>query len=122
MDSCGRYLWASFDLDDTLSATVDPDGGDGRGDVQAFAVAYDAIAGIGDTLMGSKSSPNVHLAWDASPNATSYIVQRCLPGSGKCTFGTIGTTTNTYYDAPVLLNGVYCWYQIEAVNGNCTAP
>jgi N-acetylneuraminic acid mutarotase len=121
LGTCGRWLWASFDLDDTQSATTDGGGGGGRGDVLDFTVNYSPLLGIGDTLNGAKTTA-VHLTWSASPAATSYSVQRCNANGGPCTPATLASTSNLYYDDAVLGDGSTYWYAVVAVNGECIAP
>lgn len=121
LDTCGRWVWASFDLDDTQSATIDGGGLTGRGDVLDFTVNYYALAGIGDSLDAAKTTA-VHLTWTPVPGATSYSIQRCNAGGGHCTPATIDSTTNAYYDDSVLGDGSSYWYAVATVNGTCSAP
>ena len=119
LNSCSRYIWTHFDLDDTLSVTLDNDGLNGRNNLLDFTITYDVLAGIGTSFHINKSSPNVHLSWSSSPNATSYNVLRCDSATTPCTPVTIASPTTNSYDDPVLASTTNYWYYIQAVNGSC---
>jgi hypothetical protein len=50
LNVCGRYMWVHFDLDDTLSATIDSSAINGRGNLLDFTVDYNALEGIHTSL------------------------------------------------------------------------
>jgi hypothetical protein len=72
--ACGRYMWASFDLDDTTSATVNDHGLNGRGDLD-FTVNYTDITPTNVTA--TATAPNeITVTWAAVSGAECYSVYR----------------------------------------------
>ena len=122
LNTCGRYMWVHFDLDDTASATTDNGGVNGRGNILDFTITYNTLTGVGSSLLASRASSNVYLTWSASPAATSYNVLRCTAASGPCTPVTVASPTGNSYSDPVLGDSFDYWYLIQAVNGTCISP
>lgn len=119
--TCARYLWLSFDLNDTNSATTDTRGTLDRKNLLDFSVTYNPLAGVGNMVSASKTA-QVHLTWPAASQATSYNIKRCDASAGPCTPGAWNTTTSLFWNDPVLGDGSIYWYSIESVNGTCTEP
>lgn len=124
--TCGRYVWVRFDLDDTRSTTVTDSWATGKKDVLDFTIDYNPLGSPGTSLRGGKNNPNVHLSWQAVPNALSYAIRRCNKSTDPCTadnqFAFIASTNAIFYDDSVLIDGTNYWYKIEAQNNSCFTP
>ncbi len=124
LGTCGRYVWASFDLDDTDSVTMDNYGLNGRREVYDFHVSYTDIAAT--SVTATATAPNeITVSWGAVSGAASYNVYRrvadCTEWTHSFTLLASGVTDTSYVDGAVSGGTTYA-YKIKAyMNAGCTS-
>ena len=124
LNSCARYAWVSFDLDDTKSVTIDGGGANGRKDILDFTVNYSIMQpcpDIGNRLYVSKSGTDAVLSWTAYANGcgadlqtyrvySSTTYDASFPGSWNIE----GNLTAMTFNIPIASSSIA--YKVLAVN------
>ena len=67
-------------------------------------------------VTASGTSSQMAVTWNATSNATSYVIQRATSSSGPFTTIASGITGFTYTDTSGLIDGADYYYQVIAVN------
>ncbi len=115
LGTCARWLWASFDLDDTQSATLDAGGLNGRGDVWDFTVNHhsmDSPSAPGVADVDPCLQNGVSVSWGTVTGAASYDLQ--VDGSTVVT-----GVTSPYAYSPG--DGAVHDYQVRALSAACVS-
>jgi autotransporter-associated beta strand protein len=86
--------------------------------VSAIPLVNPAPAAPGE-LSAAATTAQVALSWDASPGATSYVVQRAIGSAGA--YATIATGTSTTYTDTNVTYGPTYYYEIEATTSSATS-
>ena len=101
VNSAGESSYSSY-------AYYNNTGGGGGG-----TTVPNAPTGVTATNVGTSSSPQIEISWNAVSNATSYKVYRSSSASGS--YSLLGSTSSTYkYDYNPMSG--YNYYKVKAVN------
>ena len=101
VNSAGESSYSSY-------AYYNNTGGGGGG-----TTVPNAPTGVTATNVGTSSSPQIEISWNAVSNATSYKVYRSSSASGS--YSLLGSTSSTYKYDNNPMSG-YNYYKVKAVN------